>query len=97
MNGAGLRVGQIKDFLKASYEDNPPIKIRDFQLDNELSNKFGKVYFSVSQKKVAIIFRGTKEALDWGNNLVYTLNSNAYKSTNRYKIAKKMYENAHKK
>ena len=38
MNGAGLRVGQIKDFLKASYEDNPPIKIGDYLLDNELSN-----------------------------------------------------------
>ena len=97
MNGAGLKVGQIKDFLKASYEENPPLNIGDFQLDNELSNKYGKVYFSTSKRKVILIFRGTKEALDWGNNLVYTLNSNAYKSTNRYKIAKKMYENAHKK
>jgi hypothetical protein len=97
MNGAGLRVGQIKDFLKASYEDNPPLNIGDFQLDNELSNKYGKVYFSVSQKKVIIIIRGTKGVADWQNNLIYSINSNAYKLTNRYKIAKKMYDNAHKK
>ena len=53
LTGAGLRVGQMKDFLRASYAETPPIKIGDFQLDNELSNKF-KVYFSISQKKVII-------------------------------------------
>ena len=81
LNGAGLRVGQMKDFLKASYAENHPIKIGDFQLDNELSNKFGKVYFSISQKKVIIIIRGTKGVSDWSNNIIYSMNSNAYKLT----------------
>jgi len=97
LNGAGLRVGQMKDFLKASYAENHPIKIGDFQLDNELSNKFGKVYFSISQKKVIIIIRGTKGVSDWSNNIIYSMNSNAYKLTDRYKIAKKMYDKTHKK
>ena len=97
MEGSGLRVGQIKEFLKASYEESPKPNIGSFKLDSELSNKYGKVYFSTSKNKVILIFRGTKEALDWGNNIIYSINSNAYKLTNRYKIAQTMYKKAHSK
>jgi hypothetical protein len=97
MNGSGMKVGQLKDFLKASYEDKPPHKIGAFMIDNKLSNDYGKVYFSISQKKVVIVFRGTKGVLDWGNNISFLMNSNSYKFTNRFKIAKKMYDEAHKK
>ena len=66
-----LRVGQLKDFLKASYLDKPPHKIGAFMIDNILSNDYGKVYFSISQNKVVIVFRGTKGVLDWGNNVSF--------------------------
>ena len=33
MKGSGLVVAKIKDFLNASYEENPPDKIGDYQLD----------------------------------------------------------------
>ena len=98
IEGGGLKVGQIKDFLNASYAENPPNQLGDYQLDIELSNAFGKVYFSISKKNVVIIFRGTAGNLqDWENNLWYAINSNAYKLTNRFRIAKKMYDEAHRK
>ena len=94
MKGSGLVVAKIKDLLNASYEENPPDKIGEYQLDTELSNKYGKVYYSISKKKVIIVFRGTKELSDWSNNLIYGINVNAYKLTSRYKTAKRMYEKA---
>ena len=97
MKGSGLVVAKIKDFLNASYDENPPAKIGEYMLDSELSNKYGKVYFSISKKKVVIVFRGTKELSDWSNNLIYGVNVNAYKLTSRYKTAKRMYEKAKKK
>jgi len=97
MKGSGLVVAKIKDFLNASYDENPPAKIGEYMLDSELSNKYGKVYFSISKKKVVIVFRGTKELSDWSNNLIYGLNVNAYKLSPRYKTAKRMYEKAKKR
>ena len=90
MKGSGLVVAKIKDFLNASYEENPPDKIGEYQIDTELSNKYGKVYYSISKKKVIIVFRWTKELSDWSNNLIYGINVNAYKLTSRYKTAKRM-------
>jgi len=97
MKGSGLKIAQIKDFLNASYEENPPHRIGEYQIDTELSNKYGKVYFSISKRKVVIVFRGTKELSDWSNNLVYGLSSSAYKLRSIYKTAKRMYDRAKKK
>ena len=97
MKGSGLKVAQIKDFLKASYEENPPHRIGEYQLDTQLSNKYGKVYFSISKRKVIIVFTGTNSLPDWRFNVVYGLNSSAYKLTSRYKTAKRMYDRAKKK
>ena len=88
LTGGGLKVAQMKDFLNASYAENPPNQLGEYQLDIELSNAFGKVYFSISKKNVVIIFRGTAGNLqDWENNLWYAINSNAYKLTKRFRIA----------
>jgi hypothetical protein len=89
IKGGGLVVDKLKQLLNNSYAEIPANNIGDYQLDIELSNKFGKVYFSISKRKVILIFRGTKEASDWLNNITYGLNSNAYKLTKRFKIAKK--------
>ena len=77
IEGGGLKVGQIKDFLNASCEENPPNKLGEYQLDLELTNLFVKVYFSISNRKVIVIHRGTKEVSDWKNNIWYAINSNA--------------------
>jgi len=47
-------------------------------------------------KKCVVAHRGTVEAIDWANNAVYALDSNAYKLTPRYKQGLKMQNNAHK-
>ena len=88
IEGGGFKVAQIKDFLNASYAENPPYQLGEYQLDIELTNLYVKVYFSISNKKVIVIHRGTKEASDWLNNLTYGLNSNAYNFTTRFKISK---------
>jgi len=95
--GGALPVGEIKKFLEASYDQKPPAKIGDFQLDTELSNLTVKVYFSINKKKVVIVYRGTKEISDWGNNLVYALNSNLYNLTSRYRTAKSVQQKTEKK
>ena len=33
IEGGGLKVGQIKDFLNASYAENPPNQLGEYQLD----------------------------------------------------------------
>ena len=88
IEGGGLVVNQIKQFLESSYAEFPPKNIGNFQLDIELTNLYVKVYFSTSDKKVIVTHRGTKEASDWLNNITYGLNSNAYNFTTRFKISK---------
>ena len=35
IEGGGLKVGQIKDFLNASYAEIPPNQLGEYQLDIE--------------------------------------------------------------
>ena len=51
IEGGGFKVAQIKDFLNASYAENPPYQLGEYQLDIELTNLYVKVYFSISDKK----------------------------------------------
>ena len=88
MKGSGLKVNEIKEFLQASYKEQPEKYILGYVLDEELSNLYGKVYVNEEDKKVVLSFRGTgMENLgsDWLNNLVYLANSTAYRLTPRYK------------
>ena len=97
IKGGCLVVNQIKQFLESSYTEFPPKNIDNYQLDIELSNLYVKVYFSIADKKVIVIHRGTKEASDWLNNLTYGLNSNAYNFTTRFKISKNTQNKPQKK
>jgi hypothetical protein len=97
LSGGSLRINELMELLKASYLEQPPKNILGFILDEELSNIYGKVYVNENKKKVVVAFRGTKEKSDWANNMIYSASSNLYKSTPRYKTAKKMNDNALKK
>jgi len=71
MKGGSLKPQEIKDFLQASYEKYAPSNIDGYDLDEKLSNLYGKVYVNETLKKVVLSFRGTgTEALgsDWINN-----------------------------
>ena len=97
IEGGGLKVAQIKDFLNASYAENPLNQLGEFQLDIELTNLYVKVYFSISNKKVIVIHRGTKEAVDFLNILTYGLNSNAYSFTQKGLKFQRILKIKHKK
>ena len=100
MIGKGLKVNEIKNFLEASYEEQPPKNLLGYVLDEKLSNLYGKVYVNEDLKKIILSFRGTgfeNFGSDWINNLVFAANSSAYRLTPRYRTALKMYNDAMKK
>jgi hypothetical protein len=97
MKGGSLRPQEIKDFLEASYEKYAPNMIDGYELDEKLSNLYGKDYVNHDLKKSVLAFRGTgSEALgsDWTNNLIFAVSDTGYKLTPRYQTALKMYEKA---
>jgi len=97
LKGGSLKVKEIKAFLEASYMEDPPKEIMGYQLDDKLSFLYGKVYVNHKMKKVVVAHRGTVENIDWANNALYALSSEAYKLTPRYKAGLKMQNDAHKK
>jgi len=76
LKGGSLKVKEIKAFLEASYEEDAPKEIMGYKLDEKLSFLYGNVY--VNHKKVVVAHRGTVENIDWANNALYALNSEAY-------------------
>ena len=86
---------EVKDFLDASYKKNPPQNIDGWILDKELSRDTAKVYYNPETKEAVVAHRGTKGALDWGNNVAYTLGY--YEMTPRYKKGKSVQDSAEKK
>ena len=93
MKGGSLKPHEVKDFLQASYEEDAPMNIDGYVLDEKLSNLYGKVYVN----GVILAFRGTgSEALgtDWTNNLIFAISQPGYKLTPRYRTAVKMYQDA---
>ena len=88
MKGGSLRPQEIKDFLEASYEKYSPNNINGYELDDQLSNLYGKVYVNHDLKKAVLAFRGTgMEALgsDWINNLFFLVSDPGYKLTPDFK------------
>ena len=93
MKGGSLRPQEIKDFLEASYDKYSPNNINGYELDEKLSNLYGKVYVNHDLKKAVLAFRGTgMEALgsDWINNLIFLVSDPGYNLTPRYQTALKM-------
>ena len=72
MKGGSLKPQEIKNFLEASYEENAPESIDDYEWDEKLSNLYGKVYVNHDLKIAVLAFRGTgmeNLGTDWINNL----------------------------
>ena len=94
MKGGALKSNLIKKFLENSYKNvkDADTTIGNYTLDKKLSNTYVKIYYS--PKKLIIIHRGTKEAMDWTNNVIYANNTQFYKMTPRYKTAEKTQKKA---
>jgi hypothetical protein len=90
LTAGSLKINELTELLKASYLEQPPKNIYNYELDEKLSDLYVKVYVDMNKKKIVIAYRGTKGTQDWSNNMIYSMNSNAYKLTPRFKSAKKM-------
>lgn len=96
MEGGKLPVKQIKAFLEASYDVKDTVKnIDGYQLDVNLSNKWGKVFVHPQLRKVVVAHRGTRSKTDWRNNAMISLG--AYQLTDRFKTGKLLQEQAEAK
>jgi len=101
--GGKLRANDIQKILEASYEEEPPEKIGDWDLDKDLSTPYAKVYYNSNTNQAVVAHRGTQGTLDWGNNLAYALNPNPfskndyYDYTSRYNEGKKTQNEAESK
>jgi hypothetical protein len=93
MNGGKLKVSEIKSFLEASYDVKDTNKlIHGYEMDTELSNKWGKIFINQQLHKVVIAHRGTRSSTDWLNNAAIGLG--AYQLTDRFKTGQWLQEEA---
>jgi hypothetical protein len=95
MKAGKRKVKDIRRFLEASYQEEPPEKIDDWILDKDLTTKTAKVYYNPKTKEAVVAHRGTKGATDWANNLAYL--TGTYEYTPRYKEGKSVQDKAEQK
>lgn len=96
MKGGKLSIREIKSFLQASYDVNDTNKqISGYEMDIEISNKWGKVFVNQLLHKVVIVHRGTRSTTDWANNAVLAIG--AYQLTDRFKTGQWLQEQAESK
>jgi len=92
-SGSGIGSKDAQKLISLGYK--PEMNdIGDYQLDRDLSTDRARVYRNTKNGKVYVVHRGTKEASDWLNNLIYGLSPEMYKYTNRYKTGKDVQEKA---
>lgn len=84
---------EVKNFIKASYENTPPEMVNGFYLDKEISAPTALVY--TDGTSAVVIHRGTKSGDDWKNNLAYF--AGMYEKTKRFKTGKKVQQDAERK
>ena len=93
--GGSLEIGEIKQFVEASYEPKKgeTEQIGNYVLDKELSTRKAKVYHDPINDKVVVANRGTTGTLsDWTNNVRYLMGN--YNNSDRMKQAEKVQREA---
>jgi nitrogen regulatory protein PII-like uncharacterized protein len=92
-HGTGIGSKDAQKLISLGYK--PEMNdIGEYTLDRDLSIDKARVYKNNKTGRAYIVHRGTKEAYDWLNNLVYALSPSLYKYTNRYKQGKDVQEKA---
>ena len=66
--GGKVSSSELKQFIQASYADEPPATIGDYVLDTSLSKPTGVVYHNPITKDTKVIHTGTRNLSDWKNN-----------------------------
>lgn len=83
----------IDTFIKASYSEEPPQSIEDFQLDKELATRKAIVYSNADGQAI-VCNRGTApKVADWMNNVAYVVG--AYNWTDRMNQAIEVQKKSH--
>ena len=95
MKGGKIKASTVKKLLQNSYSDRQKDEIDGFYRDPELSGSRAQVYYNPTTGEAHVIHRGTQGLADWKNNIAYAFNN--YESTERYKHAKKIQEQAENK
>lgn len=95
-SGTGIGSKDAQKLISMGYKPEMS-SYGEYELDPELSIDRARVYKNTKTGKAYVVHRGTKEASDWLNNLVYGLSPTMYSYTNRYKTAKDVQEKALKK
>ena len=95
MKGGKVKASTVKKLLQNSYSDRQKDEIDGFYRDPELSDSRAQVYYNPETGETHVVHRGTLGLTDWKNNIAYGLNN--YESTDRYKHAKKIQDEAEKK
>ena len=96
MKGGKLKASTVKKLLQNSYSNRQKDEIDGFLRDDSLSGNRAQVYYNPETGEAHVIHRGSKGIKDWlVNNPAYAFNN--YESTDRYKHAQKIQEQAEKK
>lgn len=94
--GRSIKNSDLKGLLDSSY--NKQDNIGDYILDKDISGSRNSVYHNKHTGHTVVAHRGTKGAKDWLNNLAYAIGGEKlYKTTHRYKDARKIQSRAEKK
>ena len=97
IKGGKLKVVDLEELLKASYEKQPN-NINDFEYDKSTSSKTSKVFVNKNTGQVVVTHKGTQGLSDWFNNIIYGVSgTTGYKLTPRYREAKRVQNNAYNK
>jgi hypothetical protein len=95
--GGKLSTSDFSGLLNASY-DKKQKKVGNFEQDRDLSTNTSKVYRDPTTGQTVVAHKGTTGFSDWYNNAVYAIGGDTlYKTTSRYKEAKKVQKDAEKK
>jgi hypothetical protein len=91
--GTGIGSRDAQKLISMGYKPEMS-SYGEYELDPELSIDRARVYKHTKTGKAYVVHRGTKEASDWLNNLIYGLSPSMYKYTNRYRTGKDVQEKA---
>ena len=97
IKGGKLSSSTFKNLLGASY-DKKQKSIDGFNQDTSLSTNTSKVYYNPQTGQTVVAHKGTSGFTDWFNNAAYAVGGETlYKTTPRYKEAKRVQKDAEKK
>jgi hypothetical protein len=82
--GGSVDSGILHDVIKNTYDPDSKDDVEEYQLDQELSNEYGKVYNNPFTNHTIISHRGTQGISDWKNNAMYMTGLYNYTDRNKY-------------